>query len=168
MPDMSECEAWQEMCAPIQDWSLCSAQSGNNIPPMRMYFHWGIMDYVLLQAWVPNSSLTYAATWIAVFVITVLFEVLKLVRTRYERRWTEELNEYVSVNSDNVQGPPFRFQADFMRAILHTIEVGWGFLVMLVVMTYNVGLFIAVLAGSFIGMLFVGRFVQYVPKAGCH
>jgi len=39
---------------------------------------------------------------------------------------------------------------------------------MLVAMTFNVGLFFAVLAGAFVGMLFVGRFMHYVPKASCH
>jgi len=135
---------------------------------MRMYFHWSFLDYVLFQKWVPNSTGTYTATWIAVLVFTIFFEVLKLMRTRYEKKWAAQ--EYTSINSTGLMDgeAPFRAKIDISRAFLHTIEVGWGFLVMLIVMTYNVGLFLAVLAGSFIGMLLVGRFVQYVPKAGCH
>ncbi len=76
---------------------------------------------------------------------------------------------------------------DIVRALLYTVEVGWGFLVMLVAMSYhyvifalliyfdvaryNVGLFFAILAGAFVGMLIFGRFVQFDPKSSstsCH
>lgn len=167
MPDMSECVYWKTMCDDIPDWTLCTASKNNPTPSMQMYFHWSIMDYVLLQSWVPDSNTTYALTWLAVFLLATLFEFVKLVRSKYEKKWSEQ--EYTSLNDAIVfSGAPFRASVDIPRALLHTLEVAWGFLVMLVVMTYNIGLFGAVLAGAFFGMLVVGRFVQYVPKAGCH
>lgn len=178
MPDMPQCGPWNTLCKQIPDWTLCTYDSSssdghtNKIPPMRMYFHLSYMDYVLLQNWVPDTTTTYTLTWLAVFAFTLFFEVLKLMRSRYEKRWSDQVNEYSLVNSSGgnllMGEAKFRPRVDFARAFLHTLEVAWGFLVMLVVMTYNVGLFLAVLAGSFLGMLFVGRFVQYVPKAGCH
>lgn len=81
---------------------LCSyGKSGSKVPQMRMYFHWSFMDYVLFQNWVPDSSGkwfinlfllmnavgTYAATWIAVFVFAIAFEVLKIIRIRCEKKW---------------------------------------------------------------------------------
>jgi len=140
---------------------------------MRMYFHMGITDYVLFKSWVPNTTLTYIGTWVAIFLFTIVFEVMKLFRTRWEKKWADQLTEEytnISINSNSIFAgeAPFRTKIDFARATLHLIEVGWGFLVMLVVMTYNIGLFVAVLAGAFFGMLLIGRFVQYIPKAGCH
>lgn len=53
---------------------------------------------------------------------------------------------------------PWRFSVDPIRAVLDTVIAGVGYLLMLAVMTMNVGYFLAVLAGVFLGSLAVGRF----------
>jgi len=98
---------------------------------------------------------------------------LKLVRTRLEKRWNAEFEAHAETelllnNTIFAAQMPFRLGVDLPRAFLHLLEVAWGLLIMLVAMTFNVGLFFAVLAGAFVGMLFVGRFMHYVPKASCH
>ncbi|PGH13358.1 hypothetical protein AJ80_06352 [Polytolypa hystricis UAMH7299] len=55
---------------------------------------------------------------------------------------------------------PWRFSVDLPRAALVMVIVGVGYLLMLAVMTMNVGFFMSVLAGVFIGELAVGRFIQ--------
>ncbi|KAM0560960.1 hypothetical protein ACHAPJ_003458 [Fusarium lateritium] len=57
---------------------------------------------------------------------------------------------------------PWRFSVDPVRACLDTVIVGIGYLLMLAVMTMNVGYFLSVLAGVFVGSLAVGR---YTPTA---
>ncbi|KAL5119020.1 hypothetical protein ACEQ8H_003149 [Pleosporales sp. CAS-2024a] len=53
---------------------------------------------------------------------------------------------------------PWRFGVDLPRAILMTVATAVGYLLMLAVMTFNVGYFASVLAGAFIGELALGRF----------
>ncbi|KAI9163275.1 putative copper transporter crmD [Paramyrothecium foliicola] len=53
---------------------------------------------------------------------------------------------------------PWRLTVDPVRAILDVIIVGVGYMLMLAVMTMNVGYFFSVLAGVFVGSLAVGRF----------
>ncbi|KAI3320791.1 Ctr copper transporter [Xylariaceae sp. AK1471] len=53
---------------------------------------------------------------------------------------------------------PFRLSIDPLRAGLDTVIAGVGYLLMLAVMTMNVGYFLAVLGGTFLGSLLVGRF----------
>ncbi|KAF2024346.1 Ctr copper transporter-like protein [Setomelanomma holmii] len=53
---------------------------------------------------------------------------------------------------------PWRFSVDLPRALLMTIAAAVGYLLMLAVMTLNVGYFLSVLAGAFIGELAFGRF----------
>lgn len=53
---------------------------------------------------------------------------------------------------------PWRLSVDPLRAVIDTILAGVGYLLMLAVMTMNVGYFVAVLAGTFLGSLAVGRY----------
>ncbi|KAI1103676.1 Ctr copper transporter family-domain-containing protein [Jackrogersella minutella] len=53
---------------------------------------------------------------------------------------------------------PWRMSVDPLRAVLDTCIAGVSYLLMLAVMTMNVGYFMAVLAGTFVGSLLVGRF----------
>ncbi|KAF1962809.1 Ctr copper transporter-like protein [Byssothecium circinans] len=74
---------------------------------------------------------------------------------------TNGLQENVRI----VQAPvkhiqPFRFSVDLPRAAIMTVAAGVGYLLMLAVMTYNVGYFLSVLAGAFVGELAFGRFNQ--------
>ncbi|KAF5250159.1 hypothetical protein FANTH_4579 [Fusarium anthophilum] len=57
---------------------------------------------------------------------------------------------------------PWRFSVDPVRACLDTMIVGIGYLLMLAVMTMNVGYFLSVLAGVFVGSLAVGRYIPTV------
>ncbi|KAI9787890.1 MAG: hypothetical protein M1816_007376 [Peltula sp. TS41687] len=56
--------------------------------------------------------------------------------------------------------PPWRLSVDLPRALLGTVMAGIGYLLMLAVMTCNVGYFLSVLAGVFLGELLVGRYTQ--------
>ncbi|KAJ9666688.1 hypothetical protein H2201_003092 [Coniosporium apollinis] len=59
---------------------------------------------------------------------------------------------------------PWRFSVDLPRALLVTVMVGIGYLLMLAVMTLNVGYFLSVLAGTFVGELAVGRYIQVLSE----
>ncbi|KAH8601430.1 Ctr copper transporter [Bisporella sp. PMI_857] len=53
---------------------------------------------------------------------------------------------------------PWRFSVDPLRAVIDTIVVGVGYLLMLGVMTMNIGYFLSILGGTFLGSLVAGRF----------
>ncbi|KAF9879361.1 ctr copper transporter [Colletotrichum karsti] len=53
---------------------------------------------------------------------------------------------------------PWRFSVDPIRALIDTSIAGVGYLLMLAVMTMNVGYLLSVLGGVFLGSLAVGRF----------
>lgn len=53
---------------------------------------------------------------------------------------------------------PWRITVDPIRALMDTIIMAVGMLIMLAVMTMNIGYFISVLIGTFIGSIIIGRF----------
>ncbi|CAI6339245.1 unnamed protein product [Periconia digitata] len=74
---------------------------------------------------------------------------------------TNGVQENVRVVSAPVKTmQPFRFSVDLPRAAIMTVAAAVGYLLMLAVMTYNIGYFLSVLAGAFIGELGFGRFNQ--------
>ncbi|KXJ93978.1 Ctr copper transporter [Microdochium bolleyi] len=56
------------------------------------------------------------------------------------------------------QKRPWRLSVDPLRALFDTVIVGVGYMLMLAVMTMNVGYFLSILAGTFVGSLAVGRY----------
>jgi hypothetical protein len=64
------------------------------------------------------------------------------------------------IQQKDEQPRPWRFSVDPVRALLDTVIVGVGYLLMLAVMTMNVGYFMSVLAGVFLGSLAVGRYTS--------
>ncbi|RYP67849.1 hypothetical protein DL771_007026 [Monosporascus sp. 5C6A] len=66
--------------------------------------------------------------------------------------------DVVVVQKKETHVRPWRLSVDPLRAALDTCIAGVGYLLMLAVMSMNVGYFLAVLAGTFLGSLLVGRF----------
>jgi copper transporter 1 len=59
---------------------------------------------------------------------------------------------------------PWRLSVDLPRAALVTVIAGVGYLLMLAVMSMNIGYFLSILAGAFVGELAVGRFAHVVER----
>lgn len=68
----------------------------------------------------------------------------------------------IMVQKHNMEVRPWRITVDPIRAILDTIISAIGFLLMLAVMSMNIGYFISILAGTFLGSITLGRFGSLV------
>lgn len=177
MPDMIECQQWKSMCeSGLTAWpEYCPS---NEQPPiMRMYFHTGIVDYILFKGWVARTDLQYVGSMVAIVLMAIVYEALQSFRAYLEWRWNSVLaasngeklplvGESNSINGEYTVAP-FIFSVDVTRALLHTVEVALGYFLMLIAMTYNMGLFLAVLVGFFLGNLFFSRYRKYAPRSCC-
>eukprot|EP01012_Entosiphon_sulcatum_P065758 TRINITY_DN94754_c0_g1_i1.p1 TRINITY_DN94754_c0_g1~~TRINITY_DN94754_c0_g1_i1.p1 ORF type:complete len:371 (+),score=49.16 TRINITY_DN94754_c0_g1_i1:27-1115(+) len=180
MPDMGQCDHWKTMCQDLKTWELCYLPESQQIPIMRMYFHLGQLDYILFKSFVPRSSGQYAAFFALVVVYTIWAEIFKLFRVRISKYLRQDVVE--DINSDfavkdvtestglrnglvTKRFPPIL--VEIILAVVHVVDMTNGLFVMLVSMTFNVGLFLAILLGYFLGYLLVGRYLTEV-KQGCH
>jgi len=158
--DYNDCSFWNNMCQKIPQWPLCMNVPGEYDVPMRMYFHFSFEDYILFKNWVPSNGLTYTISLIAVFFIALLHEGFKVLKVNMEIRWKMnakyEPSGSSSVNSKGVLTlvySPFDWRRDSLRALYRAIDVALHFFVMLIAMTFNGGLFIAVVLGYGVGHL---------------
>jgi Ctr copper transporter family len=152
--------------------------STGTMTQMMMVFNTAIATPLYSISWTPSTTAQYAGTCVFLIVLAVIFRGLLAFKSVLERKWlVAELNRlYVSdggrirITSKkdddekvklNLAGPclrPWRFSTDGPRAMLDTVVVGVGYLLMLAVMTMNVGYFMAILGGTFLGSLLVGRY----------
>jgi copper transporter 1 len=209
MPTMPECNSYNSLCPYIPNFPICNPTSGNNsvLPPqMKMFFHFGVVDYVLFETWIPRTSLEYAGTFLAVVLMTVFLDALRFLKFFLETKWTPEPTPHTDKRTKGQDEAPLLMKEEeaatddtiktekkacckhggeataknnnkslrtsiirsLIRAVLQSIEVGWGLIIMLIAMTYNVGLFFAVMLGAFIGSLIFAPFIPARANQLCH
>ncbi|KAJ3184681.1 hypothetical protein HDU87_004084 [Geranomyces variabilis] len=175
MPGMSQCGEWMAMCAATPALGYCKADASVDPPEMKMFFHTGFTDYVLFQNWVPRTGLQYFGTWIAIFVFAILYEGWNAALLTAEARLlaaTSAQNNNRKIGSfitKPAAGKPIstspsttttttsqskhiaRFQRAALRFVAKSVTVAAAYVLMLVAMTFNVGLFFAVVVGLGLG-----------------
>ncbi|KAJ8326352.1 hypothetical protein O5D80_005109 [Batrachochytrium dendrobatidis] len=165
MPDMSNCKSMSAMCGqsplPLALAAYCpnvaSSQPGSpstsafdtTIPEMKMYLHTGITDYVLFKSFVPRTLNQYVGAVVVSIALSIVFFIISafrksrlIVHAAYRQTIAKSTFKFWDTKTELYQ---------LENAILRTLEVFVGYMMMLIVMTFNVGLIIAVLAGVLIG-----------------
>ncbi|KAH7549972.1 hypothetical protein ACOSP7_024998 [Xanthoceras sorbifolium] len=112
---------------------------------MHMTFFWGTSAEVLFSGWPGTSTKMYAVSLVFVFVLSFLVEWLSGSRLIRE-------------GTSNVA-------AGVIQTLMHAIRVGLSYMVMLAVMSFNTGVFLAAIAGHTLGFLFFGSRV-FKKKTG--
>eukprot|EP01126_Amoeba_proteus_P060268 TRINITY_DN7952_c0_g1_i1.p1 TRINITY_DN7952_c0_g1~~TRINITY_DN7952_c0_g1_i1.p1 ORF type:complete len:348 (-),score=50.34 TRINITY_DN7952_c0_g1_i1:212-1255(-) len=177
MPNMPQCGVWKVMCRSIPSWSICNEDT-SKFPRMEMFFHTGIYDYILFRGWVPQSTGTYVASVLAVLLASILFEGFRVLKLRMDNKWNREIlhhahkSSHVPLMDSSFARAPFIFHVELSRGILRIFEVFFHYLLMLIAMTFNVGLFLAIVLGSGVGHIIFSPFRPFVPAVStqeeCH
>eukprot|EP00802_Teleaulax_amphioxeia_P017358 Tamp_17512.p1 GENE.Tamp_17512~~Tamp_17512.p1 ORF type:complete len:415 (+),score=73.26 Tamp_17512:41-1246(+) len=166
---MADCEPWYEMCKqlpegldvfcgtsgerPVDDNSnVCYGQ-------MKMYFHHGMNDFLLFDSWVPCSTGRYVGALFAILVTGIVTGFLKGVRARLEQRWMRELEQEPTVPAGSWGFLPSGRQRwmNLVRCCFVFVVVTLDYALMLAAMTFNYGIFFAVVSGMAIGSLLFGH-----------
>lgn len=118
--------------------SSSSSTSNMDMPHkmmMHMTFFWGKNAEILYQDWPGTRSGMYVLALVFVFVLAVLIEWLSHSRL-------------IKPGSNQVAG--------LIQTFLHAIRIGLAYMVMLAVMSFNIGVFLAAIFGHTIGFFFFG------------
>ncbi|KAI1456373.1 Ctr copper transporter [Annulohypoxylon moriforme] len=147
---------------------------------MAMVFFQSVTTPLYSSAWTPQGQGSYAGTCIFLIVLALVHRILiagrsivfsstpVIPRSRKGISSDSHSDEYPGSNSDlesmgarfrsQWSSHPFKVATETARALLEVIIGGIGYLLMLAVMTMNVGYFLSVLGGIFLGTFVAGRF----------
>ncbi|XP_055804251.1 copper transporter 5-like [Solanum dulcamara] len=129
---------------------------------MHMTFYWGKNVTVLFDFWRTDSWTSYAITLLACFIFSLFYQYMEDRRQRFRILSANSKRNYpppsAAVNVPLLHTSPTvggRWNsARFATAILFGVNSAIGYLLMLAVMSFNGGVFVAVVLGLAIGYLF--------------
>ncbi|KAI5682627.1 hypothetical protein M9H77_03855 [Catharanthus roseus] len=105
---------------------------------LHMSFYWGKNAQVLFSGWPGNNSFMYGLAVTFVFFLAILVEF------------------FSNINIVKQKPDSNRAAAVFFQMGIHSIRAGFAYLVMLSVMSFNGGVFIAAVVGHAVGYVLFG------------
>ncbi|UKZ53092.1 hypothetical protein TrVGV298_006880 [Trichoderma virens] len=138
---------------------------------MAMTFFAATNTPLFSSAWTPNSTGQYAGTCIFLITFATIFRALLAVRVNFfqiadvleRRRGNGRIPSHQTIEKTTTR--PWRASEAVNLAFMDVILAGVGYLLMIAVMTMNVGYFMSVLAGVFLGSVVFNRFL---PSSTAH
>lgn len=131
---------------------------------MHMTFYWGKDVTILFDFWRVKTWTWYAVSLLLVFLFSVLHEWLANQRSALSAKVEKGEDSVVSAaEEDGDRRTPLISHAypgqksmykKVMEAILFGINVGLGYMLMLAAMSFNGGVFLAIVVGLAVGHLF--------------
>jgi copper transporter 1 len=195
MPEMSQCAAWKLMCSSNADLPWCPQQV-TGAPAMKMYFHNDIANYILFKSLVPQNNTQYAIAGIVCFLMAVFYEALQVYISFLELKWNNtslKVTEDASKEAFGLENTLYPISIwrhafgmsrgiqgitqAFIRGLLRTVSITLSYALMLLSMTFNVGLFIAIVIGFGFGTFVFTPMLKFYlksadtlqyPQTGCH
>ncbi|KAK1288463.1 Copper transporter 5.1 [Acorus calamus] len=120
---------------------------------MHMTFYWGKKVTLLFDSWRTDSWTSYGLSLLAVFIVSVFYQYMEDRRIRFKALSVFNPSP-PSIESPLLAGGVKRSSARFASALLFGVNSGIGYMLMLAVMSFNGGVFIAIVVGLTIGYLF--------------
>ncbi|OIT08371.1 PREDICTED: copper transporter 5.1-like [Nicotiana attenuata] len=130
---------------------------------MRMTFYWGNKVTLLFDFWRTDSWSSYALALLACFIVSVFYQYMEDRHQRFKILSSKSKKNYPPSSSNVTVNTPLLYSfptvgsvwnsARFATAILFGINSAIGYMLMLAIMSFNGGVFVAVVLGLSIGYL---------------
>jgi hypothetical protein len=179
MPGMKGCSVIRSICDEVasitpqsqatmaisKGLSIChnkkdGSNSNNSIPPpMRMFLHFDIVDYVLLEKWVPRNNWDCFMACFGTIMLVILLQMVKMIKFDREQQQQQEQIEIQTITNNNKWYPTTKkdWILNLECAIWSTMISSIDLAIMLIAMTFNGYLIVSILVGVFISQVCVGH-----------
>ncbi|KAG7555959.1 Ctr copper transporter [Arabidopsis suecica] len=122
---------------------------------MHMTFYWGIKATILFDFWKTDSWLSYILTLIACFVFSAFYQYLENRRIQFKSlsssRRPPPPRSSSGVSAPLIPKSGTRSAAKAASVLLFGVNAAIGYLLMLAAMSFNGGVFIAIVVGLTVG-----------------
>eukprot|EP01018_Ginkgo_biloba_P015558 Gb_28691 [translate_table: standard] len=116
---------------------------------MHMTFYWGKQVTLLFDDWKTQTWLSYSLTLVAVFLFSVFHEYIVNLRSRFNGVSTAK--DPSDLRVPFLRKPSNAYTSKGVESVLFGLNAGLGYLLMLAVMSFNGGVFIAAILGFIVG-----------------
>ncbi|XP_071441433.1 high affinity copper uptake protein 1 isoform X2 [Hetaerina americana] len=133
---------------------------------MMMYFHFGCNETVLFDSWKITNVGGLIGSMVGIFIMAALYEGLKYYREylfwrsynsiQYRSVTTPDEKGSIGTSDHRIVQPTMLSWPHVLQTGLHIVQVVISYFLMLIFMTYNVWLCLAVLAGAGTGYFLFG------------
>lgn len=102
----------------------------------HMTFYWGSDGYVLFEGWPGTSTGMYVLSLVVTFALALLVEFFSRCRL--------------------IRNEPSSVAGGLAQTLVYALRMGLDYLVMLALMSFNGGIFMATILGHMVGFLILG------------
>ncbi|EWZ78488.1 hypothetical protein FOWG_17276 [Fusarium oxysporum f. sp. lycopersici MN25] len=151
--------------------SAAIMNSMDSMPSMSNAFHFGVGDSLWATPLTPTTGQGYAGAIMLLILMALFLRFLTTARGMVEKRWNPKRSSHCNGHEgDNYlkmgqsredeagvdSSHRWNITIQLTRALFQVTTMTVGYLLMLAVMTFNVGYLLAVLTGGFLGELALG------------
>ena len=131
---------------------------------MNMLFTWDTKNLcIVFRQWHVTSTASLVFSLLLVVALTAGYEALRAASRRYE----DSVNKRVSSLPRSQQVEASK-SAHIAKALLYALQNFYAFMIMLIFMTYNGWVMVAVAVGAFVGYVLFGNSTSSTKDNACH
>ncbi|CAN9351640.1 hypothetical protein AA0119_g6106 [Alternaria tenuissima] len=145
---------------------------------MNMLFTWDTTDLcIVFPSWHISGTGSLIFSLLAVVLLTAGYEAIREISRRYEayskgimegpRDDADESSSLLGPGRNGGVGRSAEQQMKMIKAVLYAVQVFYSFFIMLLFMTYNGWIMLAVAVGAFVGYLMFSQ-SSSTKSVACH
>ncbi|RDA87339.1 hypothetical protein CP532_2614 [Ophiocordyceps camponoti-leonardi (nom. inval.)] len=137
---------------------------GDDMCSMNMLFTWDTTNLcIVFRQWHIRSTASLIFSLLAVILLAMLYEALRALSRRFEA--SQERRIAAMPRQNHYQASQ---RAQVIKSLFYALQNFYAFMLMLIFMTYNGWVMIAVSLGAFFGYLLFGQATSATKDNACH